>query len=130
MQDTSNKPAIALDVPDKNPTTGIIMYIGVGELGAWQAQNFSYELKTRLANIPIIHYNNGYKFNFRMPVVDFDKVEETYETTSLFGRKIQRTRIKGGTVLLKWETPLTDAELEFWRWFKLGYLTRFYRGNA
>lgn len=90
--------------------------------------NKALDISNHLINFPIIYKNNEYTFPYELPSVEAYPFLEKYEKRGiLFWRDGQiLERIKGYEHLLVFTKKLTEEELNFWRWFKLGYLTRHY----
>lgn len=70
-------------------------------------------IRRKLSNTVTLNHILGYKFKFEIPMVSVvkdDKVdpEEPYSYFFTFTQ------------------PLTERELEFWRWWKLGFLSHYY----
>jgi hypothetical protein len=90
--------------------------------------NLSGEITSRLTTLPVLNRLLDYKYEFEMPSVMAVPNEEEYEKISFWSKQpVKKTRIRGYAHYLAFSKALSEKELELWRWFKLGYLCKYYR---
>lgn len=107
----------------------------------YKGQDTSHDIRQRLSSISYLVQQLGYKFTFEMPTVHC-VIQQPEPTTEKYinwrGKERTRKVYPGNYVFdyyhyyhyLQFSKELTPEELDFWRIFKLGYLSRDFDPNG